>query len=124
MNLPAFWIKYKRQILAVILMLSVLTLGFLLRLDKTIVTAIAALIGLATSAFSGLTALLALIPWAGPLIVKALSLPIVWLMNGAGYFTAIFLAKRGHTKSVIDSRLITIVLIVGIIIGFIIGKLV
>lgn len=109
--------------MAVTLMLTVLVLGYLLRLDKAIVTAFAALVGLATSAFSGLVALLALIPWAGPLIVKALSLPIVWLMNGAGYFTAIFLAKRGKGKAVIDSRIITIVLIVGIIIGFIIGKL-
>jgi len=109
--------------MAVALMLAVLILGFLLRLDKTIVAGIAALVGLATSAFSGLTALIVLIPWAGPLIVKALSLPIVWLMNGAGYFTAIFLAKKGHGKAVVDSRLITIVLIVGIIIGFIIGKL-
>jgi uncharacterized membrane protein len=123
MTKAEFWAKYKKHIMAVALMLSVLTLGFLLRLDKTIVTAFAALVGLATSAFSSLTALIVLIPWAGPLIVKALSLPIIWLMNGAGYFTAIFLAKRGHGKAVVDSRLITIVLIVGIIIGFIIGKI-
>ncbi|MBU1921387.1 hypothetical protein KKG66_11110, partial [bacterium] len=68
--------------------------------------------------------LVALIPWIGPLIVKALSIPLIWLLNGAGYFASIVLAKQGHTGSVVKSRVLTVVLLTGIVIGYIIGKLI
>ena len=85
---------------------------------------LAALVGILTQAFSGLVGLIALIPWLGPLVIKALSIPLVWILNGAGYFFSVVLAGRGYGKSVVQSRILTVVLIVGIVIGFIIGKLV
>ncbi|MBI5058368.1 hypothetical protein HZB60_01145 [candidate division KSB1 bacterium] len=119
-----FWAQYRRAIVALALVICIVALGLVLRVEGKMIAAVAALVGIVTSAFSGVAALIALIPWAGPLIVKALSLPVVWLLNGAGYFTSIFLARRGHAKSVVDSRILTITLLVGIIIGYIIGKII
>ena len=119
-----FWAQYRRTVVALLLVVAIIVLGLVLRVEGKMIAAVAFLVGIVTSAFSGLAGLIALIPWAGPLIVKALSLPVIWLLNGAGYFTSIFLAQRGHGKAVVDSRIITVTLLVGIVIGFIIGKII
>ena len=78
----------------------------------------------AWSLFTGLTGLVGLVPWVGPLVLKVLAIPFLWLMNGVGYFAAIFLAQQGHGKAVVDSRILTYVLLIGIVIGYILGKLI
>ena len=123
-TIAIFWAHNKRTLIGLGILLLIVLIGLFLGLDARIVAALAALFGLLSNTFAGLAALIALVPWAGPIIVKVLSLPIIWLMNGAGYFTAIFLAKRGHSRSVVDSRILTVVLLVGIIIGYILGKII
>ena len=123
-TIAVFWAHNKRTLIGLGILLLIILIGLLLGLDARIVAALAALFGLLSNTFAGLAALIALVPWAGPIIIKVLSLPIIWLMNGAGYFTAIFLAKRGHSRSVVDSRILTVVLLVGIIIGYILGKII
>jgi len=123
-RIAIIWAQYKRTFIALGVTLLVVIAGWSLGLKGSLVAAIAALVGLLTSAFAGLIALLGLIPWAGPLILKVLSIPFLWLMNGAGYFAAIFLAQRGHSRSVVDSRVLTYVFLIGIVIGYIIGKIV
>ncbi|HEY3295807.1 MAG TPA: hypothetical protein VGL38_10230 [bacterium] len=123
-RIAIIWAQYRRTLIALAVTLLVVLVGWLLGLKGSLVAAIAALVGLLTSAFTGLIAILGLIPWAGPLILKALSIPFLWLMNGAGYFAAIFLAQRGHSRSVVDSRVLTYVFLIGIVIGYIIGKIV
>ncbi|MBK6766361.1 MAG: hypothetical protein IPG71_08610 [bacterium] len=105
-------------------MAIIVVIGILAGMDATLVTAVAALVGIFTQAFAGFLGLIALIPWLGPLIAKALAIPLVWMINGAGYFFSLFLAGKGHGKSVVQSRVITMVLIVGIVIGFILGKII
>jgi hypothetical protein len=123
-RIAIIWAQYKRTIIALAVTLLVVLIGLVLGLKGSLVAGIAALVGLLTSAFTGLIAILGLIPWIGPLILKVLSIPFIWLMNGAGYFAAIFLAQRGHSRSVVDSRVLTYVFLIGIVIGFIIGKIV
>jgi hypothetical protein len=123
-RIAIIWAQYRRTLIALGVTLVVVLVGWLLGLKGSLVAAIAALVGLLTSAFTGLIAILGLIPWAGPLILKVLSIPFLWLMNGAGYFAAIFLAQRGHSRSVVDSRVLTYVFLIGIVIGYIIGKIV
>ena len=118
------WAEYRRAFIGLGVVVLVVVLGWLVGLKAGIIAAVATLIGLITQAFVGLMGLLALIPWLGPLLVKALSLPFIWLMNGAGYFASILLAKRGYTRSVVDARLLTIVLLTGIVIGYILGKII
>lgn len=123
-TIAVFWAHNKRTLFGVGIILLIVLIGLLLGLDARLVAALAALFGLLSNTFAGVAAIIALIPWAGPLILKLLSLPFIWLMNGAGYFTAIFLAKRGHTRSVVDSRILTLVLLAGVIMGYILGKII
>jgi len=60
----------------------------------------------------------------GPLIVKILSLSFIWLLNAIGYMVAYIAIRRGYSKDVLTYRGVTVALIVGIIIGYIVGKLV
>jgi hypothetical protein len=62
-----------------------------------------------------------LIPIVGPLIVKVLSLSVIWLLNAIGYIVSIIAIKRGYSKDVLTYRGLTIALIIGIIIGYVIG---
>lgn len=122
-KIALFWAQYRKAFIALAITAVVAVLGIVLRIEGRLVAAITTLVALLTSAYAVLAALLALIPWIGPLIIKVLSIPLIWLMNAAGYFTAIFLMKQGHTRSVVDSRVLTYVLLIGIVVGYIIGKL-
>jgi hypothetical protein len=123
-RIAIFWGQYRRPLVALAVTALVVVLGWVAGLEGRLVAALAFLVGLLTSAFAGLGALIGLVPWLGPIILKVLSVPFLWLMNGAGYFTALLLMKQGHTRSVVDSRVLTYVLLIGVVIGYIIGKLV
>jgi hypothetical protein len=98
--------------------------GLALGLDKKVVTFIAIVFGLASQAFIGLINLIALIPFIGPLIAKVLALPIYWILNALGYFVSLIAIKKGYSKDVINYRVLTIVFLIGVTVGFIIGKLI
>ncbi|MFQ5582914.1 MAG: hypothetical protein ACE5GL_00580 [Calditrichia bacterium] len=53
-----------------------------------------------------------------------LALPIFWILNSIGYFLSIIAIKRGYSKTVLDYRVLTVVFLVGVAIGFVIGKLI
>lgn len=123
-QIAVIWATYRKTLIGLGIVAIVVILGIAAGLDARLVTALAAFVGIVTSAFAGLAGLVALIPWIGPLIVKALSIPLIWLLNAAGYFVSVVLAKQGHTGSVVKSRVLTVVLLTGIVIGYIIGKLI
>ena len=123
-RVAVIWATYRRTVIGLTIVAIVLVLGLAAGLDAGLVAALAALVGIITSAFAGLAGLVSLIPWIGPLIVKALSIPLIWILNGAGYFASIVLARQGHARSVVQTRLLTIVLLTGIVIGYIIGKII
>ena len=77
-----------------------------------------------TNVFVGLTTLVGLVPVIGPLIVKIFTIPFFWLLNGLGYFTSAYAIKKGYGRDIISHRLITIVLLIGIILGYILGHLI
>ncbi|MEI6227951.1 MAG: hypothetical protein WCP05_04780 [Methylophilaceae bacterium] len=70
-----------------------------------------------------LLGIITLLPFIGPLLVKVLSLSIIWLLNAIGYLVAYVAIKRGYSKDVLTYRAITIALITGIVIGFLMGSL-
>ena len=119
-----FWISYKKPIIVWSLILIFIILGVIIGVQGRVIAIAVTLFGLLTQAFTGLLALIALIPWIGPLIAKALSIPIIWLMNALGYFSTVVLVRRGYSKDVLNTRVVTITLIVGMVIGYILGKLV
>jgi len=60
----------------------------------------------------------------GPILIKVLTIPFFWILNGLGYFVSIIAIRRGYTKEVVSSRVLTIALLVGITIGYILGQIV
>ena len=74
--------------------------------------------------FAWVLALITLVPIIGPLLVKLLSLSIIWLLNAVGYLVSFVAIRRGYSKDVLTYRAVTIALITGIVIGFVIGSLV
>jgi len=87
------------------------------------VTAGAVIIAFASHAFAWLLGMIMLVPVIGPLLVKVLSLSIIWLLNAVGYLVAYVAIRRGYSKDVLTYRAVTIALIVGIVIGFVLGSM-
>jgi len=81
-------------------------------------------VGLLSNAFAWLLGLISMVPIVGPLIVKLLSVGFIWLLNGVGYLVSFIAIKRGYSKDVLTYRGLTVAVIIGICIGFVLGKLV
>ena len=94
------------------------------KLDIRAITMITLLLGYITNVFVGITTLLGLVPVIGPLIVKVFTIPFFWLLNGMGYFTSAYAIKRGYGRDIMSHRLITIILLIGIVLGYILGHLI
>jgi len=94
------------------------------KLDIRAITIITLLLGYITNVFVGLTTLVGLVPVIGPLIVKVFTIPFFWLLNGMGYFTSAYAIKKGYGRDIMSHRLITIVLLTGIVLGYILGHLI
>ena len=94
------------------------------KLDIRAITIITLLLGYITNIFIGLTTLVGLIPLIGPLLVKVFTIPFFWLLNGMGYFTSAYAIKKGYGRDIVSHRLITIVLLTGIVLGYILGHLI
>ncbi|HLD08631.1 MAG TPA: hypothetical protein VJB68_01130 [Methylophilaceae bacterium] len=91
--------------------------------DIKVVAAVVFVFALLSDALVWLLGLIALLPVVGPLIVKALTLPAVWLLNAVGYLVSIMVIRRGYSKDVMTYRALTVALITGIVIGFVFGYL-
>ena len=93
-------------------------------LDVRAIAIITLLLGYITNIFVGLTTLVGLVPIIGPLIVKVFTIPFFWLLNGMGYFTSAYAIKKGYGRDMKSHRLITITLLTGIVLGYILGHLI
>lgn len=98
--------------------------GLIYEWDKEIMAGLVLLFGILSHAFAGMVGLVALIPFIGPLLIKVLSIPVFWLLNAGGYFVSIIFVKKGFGSSVVQGRVLTIVLLVGVVIGYILGKII
>ena len=94
------------------------------KLDIRAITIITLLLGYITNVFVGLTTLVGLVPVIGPLIVKVFTIPFFWLLNGMGYFTSAYAIKKGYGRDIMSHRLMIIVLLTGIVLGYILGHLI
>ena len=119
-----FLSNYRNAIFAWIVIAGLVIAGIELGIDKTVIGFVVLIIGLAGEAFAALGAWIALVPIVGPLVVKVLALPFFWLLNGVGYLASIIAIKRGYGKDVVNYRVLTITLLVGVTIGYILGKLI
>ncbi|GAB4342295.1 MAG: hypothetical protein Kow0037_29530 [Calditrichia bacterium] len=99
-------------------------LGVALGLDKKVIAFLAIIFGILSQAFIGLINLIALIPIIGPVAAKVLALPVYWLLNALGYFVSVIAIKKGYSRDVLNYRILTVVFLVGILFGFVLGKLI
>ncbi|MCH7858438.1 MAG: hypothetical protein IID14_01915 [Candidatus Marinimicrobia bacterium] len=97
--------------------------GLHFQVDLKVLALLTLIAGFITNGFVALATLTALIPVVGPLLVKLLSLPIFYLFNGLGYFLSLLAIKKGYGTEVVSYRLITIMFLVGVVIGYVIGNL-
>jgi len=115
----AFW----KTIFAWILLITFVIVAIHYNVDKSVIGGSVVIFGIITQAFIGLINIIGLVPLVGPIVAKVLALPLFWLINALGYFVSILAIKKGYSKEVVNYRILTVVLLVGIVIGFVLGKI-
>lgn len=98
-------------------------LGLYLDVDRGVIAGSVLAVGLISNAFAWLLGIVALVPIIGPVIVKVLSIGFIWLLNAVGYLVSYIAIRRGYSKDVLTYRGLTVAVIIGIVIGFVLGKL-
>jgi len=113
-----------KHILAWALILVIIIIALKMEVDGKIVVFVTLILGFFTQIFAGFGALIALVPWVGPFIIKVFTIPFFWLLNAMGYFVSIIAIKKGYSKQLTRSRVLTVALMFGIIIGYVLGHII
>ena len=92
--------------------------------DEKIVVFSTLVLGIFTQVFAGLGALIAMIPIIGPILIKVVTIPFFWMINAMGHGVSIVAIKKGYTNELVKSRVLTIALLIGIVLGYIMGNLI
>ena len=120
--------KLKWKILIWIILVMSLSLAFFYGkqygINQRIIILVTLALGTFTQIFSGITSLIALIPFFGPFILKVISIPIFYILNAMGWVVSAVAIKKGYVNELSKSRTITLALLVGIIIGYILGNII
>ena len=93
-------------------------------INQRIVVLVTLVLGIFTQIFSGITSLIALIPFFGPFIIKVISIPIFYILNAVGWVVSGVAIKKGYANELSKSRTVTLALLIGIIIGYILGNII
>jgi hypothetical protein len=115
--------SWKTMVPIWIILFAIFYLGVESQLDARILAATLLLYGTVTSAFAWLLGILGAIPLIGMPLLTVLSLPFIWLLNAMGYLVAFIAIRRGYSQDVLTYRGITLALIIGIAIGYVLGRL-
>ena len=120
--------KLKWKILVWIILVMALSLAFFYGkqygINQRIIILVTLVLGTFTQISSGITSLIALIPFFGPFILKVISIPIFYILNAMGWVVSAVAIKKGYVNELSKSRTITLALLVGIIIGYILGNII
>jgi CHASE2 domain-containing sensor protein len=119
-----FLSTYRNAIIAWAAIIVLIEVGLYFHIDNSFIAVAAVLIGFLGQAFAALIAWIGLVPLVGPLVAKVLSVPFIWLLNGIGYLVSIVAIKRGYPKDVLNYRVLTITFLVGITIGYVLGRVI
>jgi hypothetical protein len=116
------WKDWRIMVPAILLILLLVFVGYRYHVDHKVIAGGTVVIGLLSGAFAWLVGIIGLVPIIGPILVKVLSIGFIWLLNAVGYVISYIAIKRGYSQDVLTYRGLTIALIVGIIIGYIIAQ--
>ena len=92
--------------------------------NERIIILVTLTLGVFTQIFTGITSLIAIIPFFGPFILKVISIPIFYFLNALGWVVSAIAIKKGYVNELSRSRTVTFALLVGIIIGYILGNII
>ena len=115
---------YYKKIIFWILLTTAFIFSTNYGIDKKIIVFIAFVISVFTEVFVGLSALVATIPIVGPMIIKIVTIPVFWIFNAMGTLISGLAIKKGYATELARGRVLTLALLVGTILGYIIGNLV
>ena len=119
----SFFKNYKFHILLWILIGVSVVVALQYGVDEKIVVFTTLILGIFTQVFAGLGALIAMIPIIGPILIKIITIPFFWMINALGHGVSIVAIKKGYTNELVKSRVLTIALLIGIVLGYIMGNL-
>ena len=123
-NKISFFKNYKFHILLWILIGAAVVVALQYGVDEKIVVFTTLILGIFTQVFAGLGALIAMIPIIGPILIKVITIPFFWMINALGHGVSIVAIKKGYTNELVKSRVLTIALLIGIVLGYIMGNLI
>ena len=119
------WWKNWKVMVPIWLAMIVLTWwGIEHQVNSPVIVGSVLVIGLISNAFAWMLGVIALVPIIGPLIAKVLTVGFIWLINAVGYLISYIAIKRGYSKDVLTYRGLTIAVLIGIVIGFVLGKVI
>ena len=116
------WKDWRIMLPVFLILAALIYVGYRYHIDHKVILGSTVLIGLLSGAFAWVVGIIGLIPFIGPLLVKILSIGFIWLLNAVGYVISYIAIKRGYSKDVLTYRGLTISLITGIVIGYIIAQ--
>ena len=124
MNKITILLSYRKKIVIWIIAGGLIFAASYYGIDKKFIVFTAFIIGVFTEIFTGLGVLVAAIPVVGPMIIKIVSIPIFWILNALGTLVSGIAIKKGYATELAKGRIMTLALLIGMIIGYIIGNLI
>ena len=118
-----WWNSWKFMVPAWIAVAGIIYLGLHYNVDERVIAGIVFVLGILSNAFAWILGIIALVPVVGPFIVKVITFWFIWLVNAIGYVISYIALRRGYSKDVLTYRGLTIATIVGIVIGYVLGKI-
>ena len=118
----------KWRIILWILLFTIIYLAFAYGkqygINERIIILATLVLGVFTQIFTGITLLIAIIPFSDPFILKIISIPIFYFLNALGWVISAIVIKKGYANKLSKGRTVTFALLVGIIIGYILGNII
>lgn len=123
--------KFKEDLeiaITVLIMISVFYGLTYFGVDKILSTAIVALLGIfmevARQIFSQAIFIIQSIPYIGPIIAKVIVWPFFITINAVAYLVSLTFIRIRGVKEVANARVLTAVFLVGLLLGFILGRVI
>ena len=124
MNTITILLSYRKKIVIWMIAGGLIFAASYYGIDKKLIVFAAFIIGVFTEIFAGIGILVAAIPVIGPMIIKIVSIPIFWILNALGTLVSGIAIKKGYATELAKGRIMTLALLIGMIIGYIIGNLI
>lgn len=124
MNKITILLSYRKKIVIWMIAGCLIFAASYYGIDKKLIVFTAFIIGVFTEIFTGIGILVAAIPVVGPMIIKIVSIPIFWILNALGTLVSGIAIKKGYATELAKGRIMTLALLIGMIIGYIIGNLI